>query len=129
MRFAFSTYLPQLRRAPEVALGVRELELGPQKLDTFDRVAMMLDKGTRYSPDIHTASQVYTVLAGRGSSRIDDCDFDWQRGDMIAVPAWKKQEHQAFEESSLLRVSDEPLMRMLRWYHTGAGMVAKKAKA
>jgi gentisate 1,2-dioxygenase len=129
MRFAFSAYLPQLRRAPEAALGVRELELGPQKLDTFDRVAMLLNKGTRHSSDRHTASQVYTVLAGRGSSRIDDCDFDWQRGDMIAVPAWKKQEHHALEESIFLRVSDEPLMRMLRWYHTGAGIVAKKAEA
>ncbi len=48
---------------------------------------------------------------------------------MIAAPSWQDQVHNASENAVLLRVSDEPLMHMLNWYHTGEGMAAAKGQA
>jgi gentisate 1,2-dioxygenase len=126
LRFPFSQYRREVESAPEVAPGVRQLVLGPATLVTFDRVAIHLRAGVRWEVDRSTANQVYAVVQGRGSSRIGASEFDWERGDMIAAPAWQDQWHQAAADTILLRISDEPLMRMLGWHFTGAGMAAAK---
>lgn len=124
MRFAYADYAPVLRAQAETAPGVRELVLGPATLVSFDRVAMHLRPGAAWAPDLNTANQIYAVVEGRGHSRIGERGFGWERGDLIAAPAWLPQRHEAFEDAVLLRMSDEPLMRTLGWYHTGAGMAA-----
>lgn len=129
MRFPFAEYNPQLLAAPETAPGVRQLVLGPATLVTFDQVAVHLDRGTEWKANRTTASQVYTVVTGSGRSRIGEREFEWQRGDMIAAPSWQDQVHNTSENAVLLRVSDEPLMHMLNWYHTGEGMAAAKGQA
>jgi gentisate 1,2-dioxygenase len=129
MRFAFADYKRSVEAAPEVAAGVRQLVLGPATLLTFDRVAIRLAGGTRWQPERSTANQIYTVVEGSGSSRVGEREFSWERGDMIAAPAWQDQQHGAGADTILLRVSDEPLMRMLGWFHTGAGMAAAKGNA
>jgi gentisate 1,2-dioxygenase len=126
MRFAFSDYMPRLRAAIEVAPGVRELLLGPATLVTFDRMAIHLHKGAEWKIDRSTANQIYAVVQGSGRSRIGDREFDWQRGDMIAAPGWNDQQHWASDDAVLVRMSDEPLMRMLGWLHTGQGMAVAK---
>lgn len=129
MRFAFSSYAPEVRRQPECARGVRQLVLGPATLLTFDRVAIHLAAGAEWQLDRSTVNQVYTVVQGRGRSRIGEQEFSWERGDMVVAPAWRDQQHSASEDTLLLRVSDEPLMRMLNWYHTGRGMAQAKGEA
>jgi gentisate 1,2-dioxygenase len=126
LRFAFAEYGPKVDAAPETSAGVRELILGPATLVTFDRVAIHLGGGVRWAPDRSTANQILVVVQGRGSSRVGEREFTWERGDMIAAPAWCDQSHQADVETILLRVSDEPLMRMLGWYHSGQSMAAAK---
>lgn len=128
MRFAFSDYARDVQRQPEVAPGVRELLLGPASLLTFDRVAIHLVEGTQWQKERNTANQIYTVVQGRGSSRIGEQEFGWRRGDMIAAPGWLDQLHAASADTILLRVSDEPLLRMLNWFHTGQTMAAAKAQ-
>jgi gentisate 1,2-dioxygenase len=126
MRFAYSDYEPKLRAAAEISQKVRALTLGPETLVTFDRVVLHLEGGAQWTRDRSTANQVYTVVQGSGSSRVGDSEFEWHRGDMIAVPGWNDQQHAANEDTILIRVSDEPLMRMLNWYHTGRGMAEAK---
>ncbi len=128
MRFAFSDYARDVQSQPEVARGVRELLLGPASLLTFDRLAIHLVEGAAWQVERSTANQIYTVVQGRGTSRIGDQEFGWQRGDMIAAPGWHDQLHTAVADTILLRVSDEPLMRMLNWFHTGQTMAAAKAQ-
>jgi gentisate 1,2-dioxygenase len=67
-------------------------------------------------------------VQGSGRSKVGNREFDWHRGDMIAAPGWNDQLHAASEDTVLARVSDEPLMRMLGWYHTGQGMAAAKGE-
>lgn len=119
MRFAFEDYAAKARAGAEVAPGVRQHVLGPATLVTFDRVALALAAGTHWEPVRSSINQIYTVVQGRGRSEIGGRSFDWNRGDMIAAPCWHEQRHEAAEDAILLRVSDEPLMRMLGWAVTG----------
>ncbi len=128
MRFAFADYGGEVQRRPETAPGVRQLVLGPATLLTFDRVAIHLAAGAQWRLDRSTANQVYTVVQGRGRSRIGEREFAWERGDMIAAPGWLDQQHDAAADTVLLRVSDEPLMHLLNWFHTGRSMADAKGQ-
>jgi gentisate 1,2-dioxygenase len=115
MRFAYADYKPCLLQAPECAPGVRTLELGPASLVSFDRVAVSLAAGAGWTCPRSTINQIFTVIEGSGRSRVGDREFTWARGDMFAVPSWYEQRHVADSDAVLLRVSDEPLLRMLNW--------------
>jgi gentisate 1,2-dioxygenase len=115
MRFAYADYQPRLLQAPECARGVRTLELGPPALVTFDRVAVSLAAGAEWFCPRSTVNQIFTVIDGSGVSQVGDREFKWERGDMFAVPGWHEQRHLAGSDAVLLRVSDEPLLRMLNW--------------
>lgn len=116
MRFAYAAYKPALLLAPEAAPGVRTLELGPPRLETFDRVAVHLAAGAHWSCPRSTAHAIFTVIEGSGTSIVGERAFQWSAGDMLAVPSWHEQRHESAVDSVLLRVSDEPLMRAFSWF-------------
>lgn len=118
MRFAHAEYKPRLLASPEVAPGVRSLVLGPAQLTTFDRVVIHLAGNAAWTCHRNTANLIFNVIEGSGVSTIGDRKFHWQRGDMFAVPSWIDHSHVASEDALLLRVSDEPLMRMLGWFRS-----------
>jgi gentisate 1,2-dioxygenase len=120
MRFAYADYKPRLLQAPELVPGVRSLELGPPRLTTFDRVVVSLAEKSRWHCVRNTANQIFTVVEGSGVSTVEGREFHWSKGDMIAVPSWYEHTHVARQDAVLLRVSDEPLMRMLDWFRVGA---------
>jgi gentisate 1,2-dioxygenase len=120
MRFAYADYKPTLLRAPECAPGVRTLELGPATLVSFDRVAVHLERGSAWQCTRSTSNQIFTVIEGSGISHIGGKEIHWAAGDMLAAPGWHEQTHRANEDAVLLRVSDEPLMRMLGWFQQGS---------
>lgn len=127
MRFAYADYLPRLLAEPAVTPGVRTLELGPPRLDTFDRTVVRLDAGARWECPRDTVNRIYTVIEGHGHSTVNGENFEWARGDMIAVPSWYAHEHQATQDAVLLQVSDAPLLRMLNWHRTSATEVVASA--
>jgi len=43
-------------------------------------------------------------------------EFHWHAGDMFALPSWYDYSLESGSDALLLRVSDEPLLRMLDWY-------------
>lgn len=115
MRFAYADFKPRLLASSECAPGVRSLELGPPRLVTFDRVAVRLAAGAEWRCPRSTVNHIFTVIEGNGTSRIAEREFRWAPGDMFAVPSWYEHAHAAGRDAVLLRVSDEPLMRMLSW--------------
>ena len=89
-----------------------------QLLDTLGLHVSRLQAGETLTSPRTTASSVYAVIDGRGRSHIDGSRFDWQRGDVFVVPAWRPHECQALERSHLFRVTDEPLLARLHWLRT-----------
>jgi gentisate 1,2-dioxygenase len=113
-RFAFADTKSQLE-ASTAAEGYCTLTLGPPQMDTIGLIVERLEAGARHAAGRTTAHSIYAVMDGRGNSNIDGTCFDWARGDVFAVPAWRAAVHEAYESSHLLRVTDEPLMRKLNW--------------
>lgn len=119
MRFAYAEYLPRLRASAPVSPGVRRLELGADRIESFDRVAIHVDAGADWRGEKSTASRILLVIDGRGSSTIGGQTFDWSRGDVLAVPSWMEHTHHADADAVVLCVSDAPMLRALRWLRVG----------
>lgn len=75
-----------------------------------------LAAGRRTRPYRSNANRLFFVMEGHGRSMVDDHSFHWERGDLVVAPTGNRIEHQADEESVLLEISDEPLMRFVRYY-------------
>jgi gentisate 1,2-dioxygenase len=115
MRFPYASSMKKLDAAAEDRPGEKSIELGPAKLDTLGLHVHRLEAGRRQSAPRTTASNVFAVIDGRGRSNIDGTSFEWQRGDVFVVPAWRTHEYEAHERSHLFRVTDEPLLAHLHW--------------
>lgn len=64
----------------------------------------------------HTASAIYHVVVGEGTTYVGDTALEWGRGDVFAVPGWAPHQHaNAFNdhEAVLFSFTDEPLQRSL----------------
>ena len=63
-----------------------------------------------------TANRIFCCVDGSGETVAGDQRFGWQRGDAFSVPCWTRFEHAATTDAQLFSMSDEPLMRFLRFY-------------
>jgi gentisate 1,2-dioxygenase len=115
MRFPIAEIRARLEAQAESRPGERELRLGPPHIETMALTVTRLAAGAGSAAGRSTANSIFAVIDGHGRSSIDDREFEWRRGDVFIVPTWRRHRCRALEESLLLRVSDEPLMRKLNW--------------
>lgn len=80
--------------------------------------AERIDGGARSPARRETASVVYHVVEGEGSSRIGDRDFGWKSGDTFAIPAWMPYTHAARARTYLFRFDDRPLLEAIGAYRS-----------
>jgi gentisate 1,2-dioxygenase len=66
----------------------------------------------------HTNSAVYYVAEGSGHSVVDGKRFDWEQGDVFAVPAWHWHEHASptAAPAVLFSFTETPVLRALGLY-------------
>lgn len=85
---------------------------GGPALPTITCRLHLLEPGERTRTHRHTASTIYHVVEGAGTSRVGDKTFHWEKGDLFVVPNWTWHEHaaQASSEAVLFSASDEPVM-------------------
>jgi gentisate 1,2-dioxygenase len=117
--YSFATSETRLAAAAADPQHGRQIELGNPALKTMGLFMMQLDKGSRTQPSKTTANNVYTVVRGEGSTEIDGETFEWRRGDVIAVPAWRPHHHTAGSEAILFRVTDSPVLSALGLLRNG----------
>jgi gentisate 1,2-dioxygenase len=92
------------------------IELGHPALATTALYMMRLAPCVRTAPYRTTANNIYAVVQGEGESTVDGERFEWQRGDVIAAPAWRPHWHEATGDAILFRVTDEPVMQRFGWW-------------
>lgn len=102
----------------ESGMAEREIELGAPAMATIALHVQYFGEGFVSACQRTTANQIYTVVQGSGKTIVDGETLEWQRGDVIAVPAWRPYQHEAFESSYLVRSSDEPVFRALNLLRT-----------
>lgn len=116
--FTWADSMEKLKDAPHHRHFGRQAELGNPAFPTMGLYMSVLEKGEHTDTLRTTASSIYVVMTGRGSSIVDGEVYRWNPGDVIAVPAWRPHTHQAEIESILFRATDEPALKSLGFLRT-----------
>lgn len=118
-RFAFVDIKKRLEAAPEIAPGLRRIELeGPSGGAAMATIALhvaRLAAGAALHLPAMTSSTIMAVMSGRCEIDAEVEKFNGERGDAIALPAGRKYIFTASEEAFILTATDEPLMKALGW--------------
>lgn len=77
-----------------------------------------LRKGFVGIPRQHTASTIYHVVSGSGSTEVDGHILEWSDKDVFCVPGWARYQHRNSQDRDavLFSYSDEPVLRSLGFY-------------
>jgi gentisate 1,2-dioxygenase len=114
-RDAIARRLDQARPDNEGFHGPRVVFEAPT-MPTMQLAMQRLDGGAKTRRQRSTANHIFCCVEGAGESAVGDQRFVWQRGDAFVAPCWTKFEHRAMEDTLLFTLSDEPLMRLARYW-------------
>lgn len=99
---------------------INPLTSGPT-LPTMSCRAQLLRRDDRLKAHRATASTIYYVIAGSGSTVIDGQVFEWRKGDVFVVPIWAWHEHHnSSADSYLFSITDQPALERLGLYREEA---------
>jgi gentisate 1,2-dioxygenase len=101
---------------PSARVEYLDPSTGGAPMATFASEVHRILPGASTPPVRRAGSAVFVVFRGRGHSVIGGTRFDWEQGDLFAVPSWAAVEHRADEPSDLFAVTDAPALRALRLY-------------
>ena len=93
---------------------------GAPPLATLGAEAHWLRPAERARSGRSTASRVYHVIEGHGTSTIGDTTLTWEAGDTFVAPPWHCIEHEngsAADPACLFSFNDEPALRALGLWH------------
>ncbi|WP_431940485.1 cupin domain-containing protein [Nocardia grenadensis] len=99
--------------APSHGMASKEIELGQPAMPTVSIHVQRLDAGFTSARLRTTANSLFTVVEGSGETEVDGTVLAWERGDVLAVPAWRPYRHRATGDAHLVRCSDEALFAAL----------------
>ena len=98
------------------------IELGSPALPTIALHMQRLPAGAATRGARTSANQIFCVVAGRGSTSVEDEALEWERGDVFVVPSWHRYRHRTEDgEAVVFSVSDEPAQRALGFLRTEEG--------
>ena len=85
---------------------------------TIGASAERIDSGEVAAVRRETASSVYHVIEGSGSTVIGDFTLSWKQGDTFCIPSWYKYQHFAASSFTvyLYRFDDQPMLKALGFY-------------
>jgi gentisate 1,2-dioxygenase len=87
-------------------------------IGTFIQLLPQAFKTARYRA---TDATVFTVVEGRGRSRIGEQVFEWGPRDIFVVPSWQWVTHEADDEAVLFSFSDRPVQQKLDLFREDRG--------
>jgi gentisate 1,2-dioxygenase len=101
-----------------IALEYTNPQTGGPVTPTIACRIQMLRKGEKLKARRVTGSSVFHVVRGKGRTMIDGSAFDWEKGDIIALPSWALHAHEncGAEEAILFSISDRPVIEALGFY-------------
>jgi gentisate 1,2-dioxygenase len=106
----------RIASAPALGAGrdAKLVEIASGIMPTIALHLMRQPAGGRVDAAKSTANNIYAVISGRARfSAEGGLTETLGRGDVIAVPCWHEHAVEAVEDTSILRVSDEPLLAKL----------------
>jgi gentisate 1,2-dioxygenase len=107
----------------DVALEYQNPVTGGPALPTLGTVLQLLRPSFQGRPHRHTGSAVYYIVRGTGCTIMDDQQFEWGPGDLLALPPWCLHSHtnrSASTAALLFQVNDIPTLAKLGLYREDA---------
>ena len=90
---------------------------GGPVLPTMACRVQMIRKGEKTKAKRVAGSSVFHVVQGKGCSVINGKTFDWEKGDIIALPSWAQHDFAASDADAILfSISDRPVLEALGFY-------------
>lgn len=91
---------------------------GGPVMPTMSYRAQLLRPGEQTLAHRHTASAIYCVIEGSGTTVVNGQPLDWERNDAFAVPGWAWHHHanQSSDDAVLYSVTDMPVLERLGLY-------------
>jgi gentisate 1,2-dioxygenase len=101
-----------------IALEYTNPQTGGPVTPTIACRIQMLRKGEKLKARRVTGSSVFHVVRGKGRTMIDGSAFDWEKGDIIALPSWAQHDYAntGGEDAILFSISDRPVLEALGFY-------------
>jgi len=101
-----------------ICLEYTNPQTGGPVMPTMSCRVQMIRKGEKLKPRRVTGSSVFHVVQGKGRSVIEGKTFDWEKGDIIALPSWAQHAHSntGSEDAILFSISDRPVLETLGFY-------------
>lgn len=105
-----------------VALEYVHPQTGGPVLPTIGCRVQLIRAGERLKSRRVTGSAVFCVVQGSGRSIIDGQPFDWEKGDIVALPSWALHEHATTgsADAILFSIHDRPVIEALGLYREAA---------
>ena len=101
-----------------IALEFTHPQTGGPALPTIGCQVQLIRRGERLKARRVTGSSIFCVAQGRGRTVIDGQKFDWEKGDILAVPSWTLHEHAnaGGEDAILFAINDRPVIQALGFW-------------
>jgi gentisate 1,2-dioxygenase len=96
---------------------------GGPTLPTIDSHAQLIRPGEHTRAVRDTASRIYYVMDGRGTSIIGGQHLEWEKGDTFCAPTWAWREHMVdshAEPAVLFSFDDSPIQKPFALYRRQA---------
>ena len=94
---------------------------GGWALPTMGAYLALLPTGFKGAPYRSTDGMIFVCAEGRGSTKVGDQVFEWERNDVFVIPPWTRYNHTADKESVLFSISDRPMQEALGIWREEAG--------
>ncbi|MBM3597820.1 MAG: gentisate 1,2-dioxygenase [Alphaproteobacteria bacterium] len=82
---------------------------GGWAMPTIGTFMQLLPKGFKGAPYRSTDGTVFSVVEGRGTTKVGDQVFAWGPRDIFVVPGWTSHRHEATEDAVIFSFSDRPV--------------------
>jgi gentisate 1,2-dioxygenase len=86
---------------------------GGYPMPTIAAFIQLLPSEFHGAPYRSTDATVYTVVEGRGRSRVGETLLEWGKRDIFVVPSWKHVSHEAIQDAVLFSFSDRAAQKAL----------------
>ena len=83
----------------------------------------LLPAGFRGAAYRSTDAAIYSVVEGRGRTRIGNSSLDWKDRDIFVIPSWYPVIHESDSEAVLFSFSDRPAQKALGLWREQAPIV------
>jgi gentisate 1,2-dioxygenase len=95
---------------------------GDYAMPTIGAFIQLLPKGFSTAPYRSTDATIFTVVEGRGRTRVGDMVMEWGPKDLFVIPSWRRAIHEADEEAVLFSYSDRPVQEKLDLFREERGL-------